>query len=363
MASAIPIENLYYLLSYAWDHFREGEEIDLSSTACPDLINLLAKVLVNGTDRLGHLGIDRQHLPFQEVTPRLRGRILVADSYRRMTYRSGTMECLFDELSTDTPANRILKSTLERLLCCGDLTTENRHAVRKARERLAEVGSVRLTDGSFHRIQLHRNNRHYRLLMHVCQLLHRSLLPEEHEGKRRFRDILRDETVMHRLFENFVLNFARRHCQGANVRAMAIDWHGTWGADAEEVLPKMITDVTIEWPHRKIILDCKFYKEALVTREDRLRLHSSHLYQLNAYLQNKARRAGWDDVEGILLYPAVKHHVDVSMILLDHAIRVVSVDLDQAWQEIHRQILGIVGIHRSEDLSPLSSTLSLGAPG
>lgn len=65
------------------------------------------------------------------------------------------------------PANRILKSTLNRLLACGVLTPENLHDVRKARDWFSEVANIRLTEGSFHRIQLHSNNRHYRLLMHV----------------------------------------------------------------------------------------------------------------------------------------------------------------------------------------------------
>lgn len=341
MASAIPIENLYYFLSYAWNHFHEGEEIDVSSTACPDLANLLAKVLAAGIHRLARSGFERRYEPAVEVTPRLRGRILVADSYRRMTHRSGRMKCEFDELSVDTPANRILVATAGRLLGVQELTAGNRHELRLAREQLPAVTPIRVTDSSFHRIQLHRNTRRYGLLLSICKLVHQSFLPEEQQGSRRFRDILRDETVMHRLFEDFVRNFARRHCPGADVRAMAIDWHGEWDEEAGQVLPRMFTDVTVEWPDRKVILDCKFYKDALITRNDRLRLHSSHLYQLNAYLQNKARHSGWAEVEGILLYPAVDHRTSVQMTLLGHRMRVVSIDLDRAWAEIHSDLLSI----------------------
>ena len=342
MASAIPIENLYYLLSYAWDHFHEGEEMEVSSTSCPDLANLLAKVLAAGINRLARSGFERRYEPVIEVTPRLRGRILVADSYRRMTHRSGRMKCEFDELSGDTPANRVLHATASRLLGSPDLTAENRHELRLAREQLPAVTPIRVTDSSFHRIQLHRNTRRYGLLLSICRLVHQSFLPEEQQGSRRFRDILRDETIMHRLFEDFVRNFARRHCTGADVRAMPIDWHGQWDEEAGQVLPRMFTDVTIEWPERKVILDCKFYKDALVTRNDRHRLHSSHLYQLNAYLQNKARHLGWEHVEGILLYPAVNHRTSVGMTLLGHRMRVISIDLDRPWDAIHSDLLSIV---------------------
>lgn len=340
--SAIPIRNLYYLLSYAWGHFHEGQETGIASVTCPDLENLLGRVLANGIHRLARSGFERQYLPHRETTPRLRGRILVADSYRRMTHRNGRMECEFDELSCDTPANRILRGTVDRLLGLANLTAENRHSLRMARELLPEVSHIRISDASFRRIQLHRNIRSYGLLLSVCRLIHQSLLPDERQGNRRFRDILRDEAVMHRLFEQFVLSFARRHCVGANVRAMSIDWHGEWDEEAGNVLPRMFTDVTIEWPHRKLILDCKFYKDALATREGRHRLHSSHLYQLSAYLQNKAKHPGWEGVEGMLLYPAVNHLISVGMTLLGHRIRVVSIDLDCEWEEIHDRLLGLL---------------------
>jgi len=122
---------------------------------------------------------------------------------------------------------------------------------------------------------------------------------------------------------------------------MPIDWHGEWDEEAGLVLPRMFTDVTVEWPERKVILDCKFYKDALVTRNDRHRLHSSHLYQLNAYLQNKARHGGWEGVEGILLYPAVDHRTSIQMTILGHRMRVVSIDLDRSWAEIHSDLLSI----------------------
>jgi hypothetical protein len=50
--TVITTENLYYLLSHARDHFREGDEIEVSSQNCPDPANLLAKVLGAGIKRV-----------------------------------------------------------------------------------------------------------------------------------------------------------------------------------------------------------------------------------------------------------------------------------------------------------------------
>lgn len=345
MAAPIPIENLYYLLSYAWNHFHEGEEIDVSSTTCPDLANLLAKVLSAGIHRMSRSGFEQHYLPVTEVTPRLRGRIQVADSYRRMTQRSGRMICEFDELSGDTPANRVLYATASRLLGIADLTPKNRHELRLAREQLPAVSQIRLTESSFHRIQLHRNTRRYGLLLSICRLVHLGLLPDEKQGSRRFRDILRDETVMHRLFEDFIRNFAIRHLSDATVSAMHIGWRASdFGEGTFAMLPRMITDVTVAWPNRKLILDCKYYQEALVSRYNALRFRSGNLYQLNAYVTNKAVEPGWENVEGMLLYPSNGYCFDHAFTLHgSHKIRVSTIDLQQPWKDIEKELLGLLG--------------------
>ncbi len=341
--NAIPVQNVYYLLAYAWSHFRSGEELNVDESQCPDIHNLLAMLLDGGIRRLATHGFDKGYLNFAESTPRLRGRVDIVGSHRRMTHVSGRMICEFDELTADTLANQILKATCRRLSnASSELSGVNRKGIRHCLGLLNDISDRQVTSRSFRRVQLHRNNRQYRLLLHVCQLLHELYLPDQRTGARRFRDILDEETVMHRVFESFVREFATKHCPDAKVSAMKIHWDGEWDDEVSEVLPTMLTDVTLSRPNRKTILDCKFYKEALATRHNRRRLHSSHLYQLNAYLQNKARDDGWENVDGILLYPAVNHYLDLSFSLLDHRIAIHSIDLDRDWPIIHDRLLGIL---------------------
>jgi len=65
-------------------------------------------------------------------------------------------------------------------------------------------------------------------------------------------------------------------------------------------------------------------------------------YQLVAYLKNKSRDAGWEDVDGILLYPAVDHHLDLTFSLLGHQVTIRSIDLDQDWPMIHQRLLSVL---------------------
>ena len=341
--TSIPIQNIYFLLAYAWDHFRTGDEIDVNQSRCPDVHNLLAMLLGGGIRRLATKGIDKGYRQFAETTPRLRGRVDVLASYRRMTHVSGQMICEFDELTADTLPNQVLKATCKRLIrSSSQLTMDNRRQIRDSIDLLSDISDIRIENRTFHRIQLHRNNRHYRLMMHICRMLHELFLPDQQSGPQRFRDVLEEETIMHRLFESFVRQFAVRHCPDAKVSAMKITWDGHWNDEVNAVLPTMFTDVTLNRPNRKTILDCKFYKDALFTRLNRQRLHSSHLYQLTAYLKNKAADVGWESVDGILLYPAVDHHLDLSFSLLGHQIAIKSIDLDQDWPTIHQRLLSVL---------------------
>lgn len=340
MPSPIPVANLYYLLAYAWDEFVSGDETDLAEVAFDDIHDLLAWVLARGIRKLGSVGMDKSYTGTVQQTSRLKGKICLAESYQRMTHRSGEMICSFDELTADTVPNQILRATCDRLLKCDILGKEVRSEVRHAQRLLHDITAVRLSGQLFYRVQLHRNNSHYRMLLHVCRMLYESLLPEEAPGGHRFREILTDETRMPQLFEKFVRNFAKRHLRDTYVYSERIRWHGI-GIDevVAEVMPTMLTDVTLESPTRKTIVDCKFYRDAFVTRHGAKRLHSMHLYQLNAYLQNKSREAGWKAVDGILLYPAVKDECDLKFQLLGNRARVCSVDLDQTWPEIEARLL------------------------
>ena len=341
--SQIPIQNVYYLLAYAWKHYRRGEERNISAVDCPDSLNLLAHLLAQAVPGAVKRGVDREYVVKTETTASLRGRFDLVGSYRTLTHLSGKLICEFDELTSDTLPNQIVKSTCLRLLRSSQpLTRINKSGIRLAADLFEGVSKISISDRTFRKVQLHHNNRHYRLLMNICELLHHCHTPDAKSGRDRFSNFLDDDRLMATIFEEFVREFAAQHVVGAKVKAMHINWRGIWDDEISEVIPKMITDVTIDHPEHKTILDCKFYRKALVTREDRKRLHSSHLYQLTAYLQNKSRDDGWEHVRGVLLYPAVNHHLNLKFELLGFPVEIQSVDLDQPWRSIHDQLFKLV---------------------
>jgi len=342
MDRAIPIENFYYLLCYAYDQLPDKELTKIDSENCPDSFNLLALALARSFRALARKGLETQYLEKTEETPRLRGRVLVHESRRRMIDRQARMLCRFDELSVDCLPNRILRSTCDLLLHSRGLTSPVRKELRTVRQIFSAVRSIHVTESMCARVRIHRNNRRYRLPIGVCRLILRSLSPLERTGKNEFFDTLMEEKTMARVFESFVRNFARIHLPSVKVGARKIDWEGEIEEEARAVIPIMQTDVTLESKEEKRIIDCKFYKEAMTSYYGGEKVRSSHLYQLTAYLRNASVMPGWENVTGQLLYPAVKHNLNLSFSLNSFPIKVSSVDLDQPWQSIEKQLLDLL---------------------
>ena len=208
---------------------------------------------------------------------------------------------------------------------------------------LAPVRSIELRTDHFRRVQLHRNNRIYAFLLHICEFVHEHWLPAEHGGTRRFRDFVRDG--LPRLFENFVLNFYRHELPAEwSVSAPVIQWQITApNADALALVPRMETDLCLRGPGRAIILDTKFYAQALKAGAyGTARLPSANLYQLFTYLRQQSCEVGWDQAEGVLLYPRTTRDFAVEFTTHGHRIRALSLDLAQTWQNIHVALMQVV---------------------
>src|SRR5438874_7647412 len=110
MARPIPIQNIYYLLLYAWNRLPEGKSVDVSGLESPDLPNLLTKVLLDGVRNLQRRGLDRGYVENDEDLVRPRGRMCLADTLSRGLLSRVQVACRTDDLSYDILHNRIIKS-------------------------------------------------------------------------------------------------------------------------------------------------------------------------------------------------------------------------------------------------------------
>lgn len=349
----IPILNVYYLLCYAWGRVQERDTRRLAELGALSTVqDLLGKVLAGGVNHLFRRGIDRGYMERREDLAGIRGKLAVSETVKRALRARGRAACDFEELSADILPNRILRTSLHGLL--GPRVTLHRDIrgeVRSAYKRLDGVSPTRLKRNTFGQVQLGENRRLYQFLLSVCRLLYESSVVDERTGRTIFRDFRSDEATMWALFEEFVTGFYQREqdVYDVNLGGRRIDWADACAEDDANRarIPVMTADVILESHDRRIILDTKYYRDALARGRGsgRGKLHSDNLYQLLAYLRNRqARNSGGPLHEGILLYPQVGEPLRARIRLEGFWIQARTVNLDRDWRHIHREMLETIGL-------------------
>ena len=343
----IPIQNIYYLLSYAWNTLEESKLVRVQPIQCETFLDLFAKVLLNGMNYLLRCGLDRGYLSQWEESATLRGRVDFTTTLKKTCFALPRVICAYDEFEYNILPNQILTTTLDHLKCVPELDPNLRHELNDLTRRLTHIDRISLEKRHFGLVQLHSNNAFYRFLLHICELIHDNLFLSEEEGASTFRDFVRDERKMAVLFETFVRNFYKREQSQFRVSRETLFWEATpLTEQSHGFLPQMQTDITLTSPTRKIIIDTKYYLEPLQTYYEKDSVRSIHLFQIHAYMTNlppheKAQRS----CEGILLYPKVQEDLDLHYELSDYHLRVRTIDLSQPdWKKIHRDLLAIIDI-------------------
>jgi 5-methylcytosine-specific restriction enzyme subunit McrC len=182
--------------------------------------------------------------------------------------------------------------------------------------------------------------------MRVCELVHSSLLADRSgEGRSWFRDILSDEKYMASVFEEFIRNLYSLKQTEFTVGRSQPRWNATAESpDDLQFLPMMTTDVTLSSATRRIIIDAKYYREALQTHHGKRTVHSHNLYQLLAYLRGTGASARGQNLEGILVYPTGEQNVDLHFNIDGYPVRIYTLNLAQPWRSIETDLLSLVGV-------------------
>jgi 5-methylcytosine-specific restriction enzyme subunit McrC len=336
----IPIRNLYYLFCYAWNRFEEAQAISTGAEESPDLPNLLARVLVEGTRSLLKRGLDRGYLSHEEELSTIRGHIELGPTLKLQARNMRRVQCTFEELSHDLLHNRLLKASMKRLASANTMDPALARELHRLSARMGDVTDIRLSAAAFARVQLHRNNVRYDLLLKICELAFACMIPDKAGSGYGFQNVLRDERKMARVFEDFVRNYYRLSQQAFRVKPYQLEWQATpLTTNGLGRLPAMRTDVYLESAARRVIIDTKYYAEALQQHHGSPSLRSDNLYQLFAYLRNDAvAQPDLVVAEGMLLYPQVQHALDASYVVHGHRVRLATVDLAAAWPAVELRL-------------------------
>lgn len=339
----IPIQNIYYLLCYAWNKLEESEIVNVNEIDSTELIDLFAKVLSNSCSRLLKQGLDRYYVEHEDVIMGIKGKFNFSATIKQNVLPLSKTACIYDEFDYDILHNQILKTTIGKLLRTKNLDSSIKDELYKVYLKLPPISEIVIREAMFNQIRLHRNNYHYDFILKVCQIVNENLLIDESKGNYKFQDFTREEKAMARLFEAFVRNFYKIETD-FSVSSDSIKWQfESDNAEDLDMLPAMLTDITLQGKNKKIIIDTKYYKEAFQNRYDKQKINSSNLYQLFSYLKNQEMDSEITlNCEGILLYPSIQNDFVHSFKYENHKIRIMAINLNQDWQKIRTDLLKIV---------------------
>ena len=91
-------------------------------------------------------------------------------------------------------------------------------------------------------LRFSRNNKTYKMLISICQLIIEGLLQDKREGSKQLMDFI-DEQRMSRLYEKFIFEYYKQEFPQLLVTAS----HIPWSLDNNEttMLPTMKTDIML----------------------------------------------------------------------------------------------------------------------
>jgi 5-methylcytosine-specific restriction enzyme subunit McrC len=341
----IPIQNVYYMLSYAFQVLNEQGYKNIATEQFHNTAELMAAILEKGIAIQLKRGLGKEYIPQTEALSSLRGRIDIAESIKNQSMLRKQLICTYDEFSVNNTMNRIIKSTVE-LLLRSNISKQRKKNLRKLMVYFGEVDLIDLHTVNWN-VQYNRNNQTYRMLISICYLVVKGLLQTQSDGTTKLMDFL-DEQRMCRLYEKFILEYYRKEYKNQiTANASQIPWQ----LDNEEnsMLPVMQSDIMLQHGDRVLIIDAKYYEHSTQVQFDKHTLHSGNLYQIFTYVKNKEYELRDKDhkVSGMLLYAKTDEEVYPNNVyqMSGNQITVRTLDLNLPFAEIAKQLDEIAESH------------------
>ena len=340
----IPVQNIYFMLSYAFKILKEDCYKKVDVEECASATELCSAILERAITLQLKRGLERGYVQQTEMLNVPKGKIEVSQSIREMTHMKKQIVCTHDEFVTDTYMNRILKSTVN-LLLCSNISTDRKKKLRKLMKYFVDVELLDVHRINWH-LQFNRNNQTYRMLINVCYLIIHGLLQTASEGIMQLMDYEKTEAFC-RLYERFVYEYFKQEFPMLSVTKPLIGWQVDDGYVS--LLPTMKMDMVLSNGERYLIVDTKAYKQMLQWNYDKATVYSHNLYQIFSYVKNMEYgfRNDPHEVSGMLLYAktATEDTIKETYHMSGNRISVNTLNLNCHHTEIAKQLKDIVYEH------------------
>ncbi|ENH95944.1 5-methylcytosine-specific restriction enzyme subunit McrC [Gracilibacillus halophilus YIM-C55.5] len=295
----IPIRNIYYMLSYAYQTLHLSEYKQIGTEQFENVKELYAEILSIGIPVLIRGGLSKDYISVEETSNFIKGKIDINATIKKNALVDKKVAIVYDEFSEDILLNQIIKSTLVYLSRSNKLSQKMRRLFYGLLPYFKEVSDVELDINLWKNVRYNHQNIRYQFIVDVCRYLYEELLFDQSSASQILKEI-QDEQKLSSLYEKFIYAFFQRETK-YNVSRPQIQWNVDDGF--KEALPIMQTDLVLQKDNKTLIVDAKFYSENMAARFEggAAKQKSSNLYQIFTYINNWKNEPG-ETVAGMLLY-------------------------------------------------------------
>ena len=337
----IPIRNVYYMLSYAFQILQEQGYNNISTEDFDNSAELCSAILSKGISLQLKRGLNKDYIEVKEPLSAIKGKIDISDSIKTRSIMKSQLVCSYDEFSENSYFNKILKTTV-MLLLKADISKSRKKELKNLMMFFSNVDTLDVHDINWH-IRYNKNNQSYHLLLSICNLVVEGLLQTQQDGTSKLMNFI-DEQRMCRLYEKFILEYYRKHYPSISANAEQIPWQLDDGMS--DMLPVMQSDIMLKQGNQVLIIDAKYYTHTTQSQYDTHTLHSANLYQVFTYVKNKEHELKDKEhkVSGMLLYARTDEETQPSntYFMSGNRIDVRTLDLNCDFSFIMEQLDSIV---------------------
>lgn len=337
----ILIKNIYYMLSYAFQSLRQSNFDNVAAEDFENIEDMFAAILGKGVASQLKQGLYREYILKEEELSVLRGKLEIQGTIKNKILNKQTLSCEYDELSENNLLNQILKTTMMILVRQKTVKQEHKVVLKKNLVFFDNVNEIAPSQIRWDIIRYQKNNQSYRMLMNVCYLVLDGLLLSTDKGEMKLARFL-DDRAMHSLYEKFILEYFRYHHPEYKANPDTIPWDIDDGVI--EFLPTMVTDITLKYGGKTLIIDAKYYAHTMQSQFDVQSIHSGNLYQVFAYVKN-LDKDNTGNVAGMLLYAKTQEQITPNnkYSMGGNTIWVKTLDLNLPFTQIAEQLEKIAG--------------------
>lgn len=308
------------------------------------MLEVFAHLFLQNLSHLARHGLARRYVRVEDNLPYLRGRLLFQQHVRENLTNRARFYVAHDEFNPKRPANRLLRSSLDRLKRIVR-NEENRRLLRELTDAFADVPPTKDPEGDWRRHSVDRTMQHYRPVMAWVRLFLFGHGLATYHGEHENQSLL---FPMEEIYEDFVTQCFRRWQSKYRVRAqrpqeeLARRWVGERHYPAFTMKP----DITLQKGDDRFILDAKWKRLKSASDDPKKRgIVQADMYQLYAY----GRRYGCKTVA--LVYPRTDDfdeplrfvfHDDLTLLCLPF-------DVSQAESSVHRGLAALKSPERAAE--------------